>query len=288
MIKGYTNLCRASFLLTLLMVLFSCRGGNRQVVDVEELHIQDSIDSAQDTLHLIPEEPEPPKAVDELFDDFFFTFANNPAFQLQRINFPLPCTEGDETKEITRDDWHLYNHFNAQDFFSFIYERDDDMALQKDTAINRVNVECIYLQDDYVETYTFRRFKSRWILMAVRLSDIAGLPNGDFLHFYVRFASDSTFQSESIHEPLRFTITDAADEDEADAGHVTLLKRSDWFSMNDELPMPQDVLINIDYGQPSHSHLHKTLLMEGMGNGLFFKFKFGKAEDDWVLTAIEN
>lgn len=289
--KGYIHLSnsvrRASFLL-LLSVLFSCTGGNKQVVDVEELHIQDSIDSAQDTLHLMPEEPEPPKAVDELFDDFFFTFAINPTFQLRRINFPLPCEDGDEKKEITRDDWQQFNRFNSQEFFSVIFDRDADMALQKDTAINRVNVEWIYLQDDYVETYTFRRFKSKWILMAVRMSEICDLPNGNFLKFYARFVNDSAFQSESIHEPLKFTTTDAIDEDEADAETDTLLNISDWFAMKEELPIPQDALVSIDYGQPSQNHSHKILLMEGMGNGLYVTFKFRKEEGNWRLSAIEN
>ena len=258
------------------------------MVDVEELHIQDSIDSAQDTLHLVQEEPEPPKAVDELFDDFFFTFAINPTFQLRRINFPLPCTEGEARKEITRDDWQQYNRFSSQEYFSFIYERDADTDIQKDTAVNRVNVEWIYLQDDYVETYTFRRFKSKWILMSVSVSDVDALSNGSFLKFYSRFVSDSAFQAESIHQPLRYVTTDAADEEEDAAESDTLLDVSGWMAMRGELPIPQEALVNIDYGQPSQGHTHKTLLMEGMGNGLFIKFQFRREDGDWMLTAIEN
>jgi hypothetical protein len=282
------SVLRTLFILLLTLVC-SCGGGrDKQVVDVEELHAQDSIDSAQDTLHLVPETSEPPKAVDELFDDFFYTFAVNPVFQLRRINFPLPCIDGDATKEITRDDWQQYNRFNSQDYFSFIYERDEDTALQKDTAINRVNVEWIYLQDDYVETYTFRRFKSKWILMSVTVSDIDALPNGEFLRFYAHFVSDSAFQAESISEPLKFVLTDEADEDDEGTESDTLLDISGWMAMRDELPIPHEALVSVDYGQPSQNRQHKTLLMAGMGDGLFMKFQFRREDGNWMLTAIEN
>ena len=279
------------FLLLFLFipVFLSCSGGGKKIVDVEELHIQDSIDSANDTLHLVPEEPEPPKAVDELFDDFFYTFVNKPSFQLRRINFPLKCCEGDAVKEVNREDWQQFNRFSSQEFFSVIYEHDDDMQVQKDTAINRVSVEWIYLQDNYVETYTFRRFKSKWILMTMQVSDIDDLPNGDFLKFYAQFVADSAFHSQSVHQPLKLTITDDAyDDEELSDEQDTLLSVEDWMAMKEEYPIPQDALVNIDYGQPNQSHSRKTLLMEGMSNGLFIKFKFHREDGSWKLTEIEN
>jgi len=279
------------FLLLFLFipVFLSCSGGGKKIVDVEELHIQDSIDSANDTLHLVPEEPEPPKAVDELFDDFFYTFVNKPSFQLRRINFPLKCYEGDAVKEVNREDWQQFNRFSSQEFFSVIYEHDDDMQVQKDTAINRVSVEWIYLQDNYVETYTFRRFKSKWILMTMQVSDIDDLPNGDFLKFYAQFVADSTFHSQSVHQPLKLTITDDAyDGEDIPDEQDTLLSVEDWMAMKEEYPIPQDALVNIDYGQPNQSHSRKTLLMEGMSNGLFIKFKFHREDGSWKLTEIEN
>ena len=279
------------FLLLFLFipVFLSCSGGGKKIVDVEELHIQDSIDSANDTLHLVPEESEPPKAVDELFDDFFYTFVNKPSFQLRRINFPLKCYEGDAVKDVGRDDWQQFNRFSSQEFFSVIYEHDDDMQVQKDTAINRVSVEWIYLQDNYVETYTFRRFKSKWILMTMQVSDIDDLPNGDFLKFYAQFVADSAFHSQSVHQPLKLTITDDAyDDEELSDEQDTLLSVEDWMAMKEEYPIPQDALVNIDYGQPNQSHSRKTLLMEGMSNGLFIKFKFHREDGSWKLTEIEN
>ena len=272
-------------LLAVVLALLSCRG-NRPVQDVEELYIQDSIDSSEDTLHLIVEEPEPPQAVDELFDDFFFTFVINPNFQTHRINFPLQCNEGDVQREINEEDWAQFNRFSSQDFFSVIYENEDDIDVQKDTAVNRVAVEWIYLQDDYVETYTFRRFKSKWFLMSINISKIDNVPNGAFLKFYADFISDSTFQVASIRQPLRYTLTESDEEaDEASNSQLTL---SDWLSMRDELPIPHESLVNIDYGQPSHSTTHKTLFMEGVSNGLSMKFKFKKEDGDWKLTEIEN
>jgi len=272
-------------LAVVLLAFMSCMGSGKKIVDVEELHLQDSIDSANDTLHLIQDDPEPPQAVDELFDDFFYTFTSNSSFQLSRVSFPLQCYEGSVKKEITRDDWQQFNRFSTQDFYAVIYETDTDMELQKDTSINTVSVEWIYLQDNYVETYVFRRFQSKWVLKEVNISDIDDLPNGNFLKFYARFVSDSTHQVEAIKVPLKLTITDDAD---ADYQHDTLLNVSDWFDMQAEMPIPQEALVNIDYGQPNESNWHKNLLLEGFSNGLAVKFKFRKEYGEWKLFGIEN
>lgn len=272
-------------LAVVLLVLVSCLGSGKKIADVEELHMQDSIDSANDTLHLIEEDVEPPQAVDELFDDFFYTFISNSSFQLSRVSFPLQCYEGDVKKEILRSDWQQFNRFSSQDFYAVIYETDTDMELQKDTSINRVSVEWIYLEDDYVETYVFRRFDSKWLLKEVTISDIDDLPNGNFLKFYAQFASDSIRQVEAIKVPLKLTITDDADDAYQ---HDTLLNISDWFDMQAEMPIPKEALVNIDYGQPNESNWHKNLLLEGISSGLAVTFKFRKEYGEWKLFGIEN
>ena len=278
---------KANLFLSLAAVLMfcSCLGSGRKIADVEELHAQDSIDSASDTLHLIVEDPEPPQAVDELFDDFFFTFVSKPSFQLSRISFPLQCNKQEGQEEISREEWQQFSRFSTQDFFSVIYDADEDIRVQKDTSINCVSVEWIYLQDDYVEAYTFRRFQSKWIMKDINVSHISDLPNGDFLKFYAHFVSDSTAQVEAIKVPLKLTLTDDADEDYQ---HDTLLNLSDWMEMRPELPIPTQALVNIDYGQPNESNWHKNLLMEGVGNGLLIKFRFRKEYGEWKLFGIEN
>lgn len=273
-----------SFFIIASLLLTACSGGQKKP-DIEELAEMDSIDSANDTLHLVEDIVEPPKAVDELFDDFFFTFVSDARFQNQRVNFPLKCYDDDLQIDIDKDDWHQLNYFSSQEFFAVIYENEAEMELQKDTSVSRVNVECIYLDDDYAETFHFRRINSKWRLTDMAKSGVENLPNGDFLQFYSRFLADSTYQAENIVLPLRFTYTeDGGDESEPDAD----MSLNEWYEIKQELPIPHGVLLNINYGQKSHSHSDKVLLMESASSGLYMKFKFRSTNGEWKLYEIEN
>lgn len=245
----------------------------------------DSIDSANDTLHLVEDVIEPPKAVDELFDDFFFTFVSDARFQNQRVNFPLKCMEEDLQITIDKDDWQEFNNFSTQDFFAVIYEHEYEMELQKDTSVNHVNVECIYLDDENVESYHFHRVNSKWRLTNMTKSQLEDVPNGNFLQFYSRFIADSTYQADNIVLPLKFIYTeDGGDESEPD----TEMSLDEWHEAKQELPIPHGVLVNINYGQKSHAHSDKILLMESASSGLYMKFKFKSTNGEWKLYEIEN
>lgn len=244
----------------------------------------DSLESSfsGDTLHLFEEE-EIPVSVDELFDDFFFSFADDPHFQSQRINFPLACKDGDETISLSKQEWKEYNRFNTQDFYSVIYEREEDLELQKDTTIQEVGVEWIYLQENYVEKFNFRRMNGKWTLVDIVKESEESTPNGDFLKFYAGFIADSISQRESISQPLKLILTATDGEDE----QVEQLTIDQWYDLKKDLPFPKDALVNIDYGQSSISQNRKTLLMEGVSNGLQMKFKFDKRNGEWKLIEIE-
>ena len=274
-------------LLTLVaVILASCRGGKKEAQLEEEAELE-AIEETTDTIQLFEEEPEPPKAVDELFDDFFFTFASNARFQNQRIRFPLRFKDDNAEIRLTRDDWHRFNRFSTQEFYSVIYDNETDLELQKDTAINRVCVEWIYLQDGYVEKYNFRRLDGKWILYDMQKEDVADTNNGDFVEFYSQFIADSTFQSNAICTPLKLTAAPSGDAEEVDEETANQeLSLEEWFEMKADLPLPTDVIVNIDYGQVSESQTHKNLLMEGVSNDLFMTFKFDKSTGNWHLQEI--
>lgn len=254
-------------------------------MDVDELHRQDSLESAMDTLRLVDEEVEPPVAVDGLFDDFFFTFVTNPSFQMQRIHFPLPVTDGDSTKITTSDDWEKYNKFIYQEEFSVIIEDDDDVLVKNDTSVHRVAVEVINLHDAVANVYVFLKDESVWKLSNIERRELEGLHNGEFMSFFVHFMTDSTFQQKSIDEPLRIVTAKDTEEDEM---VETKHEAKEWAELRHEFPLPKKELVNIDYGQPSNNRRHKQLLVQSMTDDLFMKFKFHKYHSDWKLIEIEN
>lgn len=265
--------------------LLSCKDSKMtNAFDNENEMEEDSIEAfVGDTLHLFEEE-EPPAAVDELFDDFFYNFIDDARFQGQRIAYPLPCKEGDESEKLTKQDWAQYDHFKNQDVLSVLYEREQDYALSKDTSMQHVGVEWIQLKDDDVERFQFNRVGGKWMLTEIDKKKRGNMPNGDFLNFYAKFMADTVFQGKSLAEPLKVILTSDDGEEEPQEEFLTV---EEWFEMRHSLPLPTEEIVNVDYGQACISQNKKTLLLQGISNGMQMKFKFNKDGDDWKLMEIE-
>lgn len=278
---------KGSFLIFfLLLLLAGCKDGaltSSSEGNDDAENGQDSIELAGDSLHLF-EETVIPETVDELFDDFFFSFAVDAKFQNQRISFPVACKDGNAEMKISRQDWSQYNRFGQQAFYSVIYEREHDLELQKDTAVSDVSVEWMYLDDDYVEKFNFSRQGGKWMLKNIQKDSFSNSPNGSFLKFYASFVSDSVFQRNALTTPLRLVMMS---EDVDEGEQVEELSADEWFEMKHDLPFQKDALVNIDYGQSCISENRKTLLMQGVSNGLFIKFKFDKSGGEWKLMEVE-
>lgn len=266
-----------------ILLLASCGQGKKEAQLAEEAALDSIMNESPDTLQLF-DEVTPPSTVDELFDDFFFTFATDPRFQNQRIRFPLRFVDEDAELRLSKEDWHRYNRFEQQEFYSVIYEREQDLALQKDTAVQTVSVQWIYLTDGYVEKFNFKRIpEGQWVLFDIEKQEIKDTPNGEFVAFYSEFVADSVFQRSCLKTPLPLLVS----EPEEDGMSESVLSADDWFDMKSEMPFPKDILVNIDYGQQCSETSHKNVLMEGVSNGLFVNFKFEKNGTDWKLVGIE-
>jgi hypothetical protein len=277
--KGLVIAVAAGFLLG------SCKDKKMENVfapddDVEE----DSVEAfVGDTLHLF-EETEPPAAVDELFDDFLFNFIDDARFQGQRIVYPLPCTDGEEETSLTRQDWPDFDHFKNQELLTVIYEREHDLVLSKDTSMQSVAVEWIDLSHSMVEKFHFNRVNDKWMLTNIDKKRREDMPNGDFLNFYARFITDSVYQREALADPVKVILTSEDGEEEPQEEQVNA---DEWFEMRESIPLPEDALVNVDYGQASISQNRKILLLQGLSNGMQMKFTFTKNGDDWKLMEIE-
>jgi len=265
--------------------LLSCKDSKMtNAFDNEDEMEEDSIEAfVGDTLHLFEAE-EPPAAVDELFDDFFYNFMDDARFQGQRIAYPLPCKEGDDHEKLTKQDWSQYDHFKNQEVLTVLYEREQDYALSKDTSMQHVGVEWIQLKEDEVEKFQFNRVDGKWMLTEINKKKLDDMPNGEFLTFYAKFMADTVFQRKSLTEPVKLILTSDDGEEEPQEEY---LNADEWFEMRNSLPLPTDELINVDYGQACISQNKKTLLLQGISNGMQMKFKFTKDDDNWKLKEIE-
>ena len=267
-------------------LLMSCKDSKMtNVFDTDEEAEDDSIEAfVGDTLHLFEEAEEPPVTVDELFGDFLYDFVGDPRFQHQRIVFPLPYRQGEDMKTLSKQEWETFNNLDDADVYAVIYERAQDLELQKDTTIKSVAIESFVLKGREVVKYDFNRRNGKWMLTDLKKKRLEDMPNGDFLHFYAQFMEDSVFQRESLAPSIKVILTS---EDGEEAPEVDEIDADDWFEMARELPLPQDALVNINYGQTCLGQNRKTLLLQGMSNGMQMQFKFNKNGGTWLLKEIE-
>lgn len=276
---------RFVFVISALVVLmFSCKGGKTN--DGDSMADSDSV--AQDTLvtdtmeQLISETPMP-KAADELFDDFFFNFAANRKLQLKRIKFPLTVTNGDKTTTVEKNAWKTDHFFMRQGYYTLLFDSRRHMDVVKDTNINNVVVEKIYLRKKTVKRYVFGRENGLWMLERIDNETLQKNPNASFLSFYQRFASDTAFQVRHLAETVKFVGPDP-DDDFSDM--TGLLTPETWPAFAPELP--SQMIYNIIYGQPTNQSNTKLFVMRGIANGLEMELTFKRVGRRWVLTQLNT
>lgn len=229
------------------------------------------------------DEPQPIEA-DESFDDFIYSFASDAVLQKQRVIFPLPYYNGDHNSKIDKKFWKHDALFTKQNFYTLLFDREEDMDLVGDTSLTSVQVEWIFIKKRMVKKYYFERIKGAWMLEAINLRSIEKSEGEDFVDFFGRFAADSVFQSLRIHEPLAFVTTDPDDDFSI---LETTLDLNQWFAFKPTLPI--DKLSNINYGQKNNDiSSHKILALKGVGNGFSNILYFQRREGLWELYKFED
>lgn len=197
-----------------LVFLVSC--GNKKPKMDPFTTITEMVDSAShkaDTLQQVEvqEEPQPLEA-DELFDDFIFNYASDDALQRKRTVFPLPYYNRDTPIKIEERFWKHDYLFTKQNYYTLLFDNENDMDMVGDTTLKSVQVEWIYLKTRMVKKYYFERKEGMWMLEAINLRHIEEGEGENFVDFYTRFVTDSVYQSKHITTPLQFVTIDPDDE----------------------------------------------------------------------------
>jgi hypothetical protein len=265
------------------MMLWTVGCTDKKPVPMADSVLVDSIPDtmAMDTLEELISEQPIPKAADELFDDFFFNFASNRKFQMGRIQFPL-MGEDNKPVAVTKKEWKMERFYFPQNFYTQILDSKKDLKLSKDTSINHVAVEKIFLDEKTVKTYHFDRIEGQWMLTSVVNNEIDANGNASFLNFYQHFATDSAFQRESLNETLEFKGPDPYD-DSKDM-HETITP-DQWEDVSPG-ELPSGTLYNVVYGGKYATGQQKILLLRGISNGQELELTFKKTTDGWKLVKL--
>ena len=270
----------------LLVLMASCGGGQKKVDPFAALTEQiDSMkvlpDSIQDTTVV---EEQIPASADESFADFFYNFASDAKFQRSRVVFPFSLYKGKQVKRIQKEEWKHDPLFSREQAYTVLFDKEEDMEMEKDTSMHSVQVDWIFLTEKKIKRYYFERKRGMWMLEAINLREMEKGENEDFVEFYTRFVTDSVYQSKHIRHPLQFITIDPDDEFSI---LETTLDVDQWYAFRPV--MPADRLSNINYGQKNEDLSDtKILKVNGIGNGYSNIFYFRKRSKGWELYKYED
>lgn len=239
--------------------------------------------TAVDTMDQLISEQQMPKAADELFDDFIFNFAANRKLQMKRIVFPLKVVDGRKVSYIQKSKWKMEHFFMNQGYYTLIFDNTRQMNVVKDTSINNVVVEKVYLKRKKVKKYMFERQNGQWMLESIQTNAMYQNTNASFLAFYQRFVTDSAFQVESLNNPVVFTGPDPDDDFSTMTGEID---PGTWPAFAPELHA--DFIYNIMYGQKYTEGRQKIFVMRGIANGMEMQLTFKRIGGNWKLTKLSE
>lgn len=266
-----------------VLLMFSCTGNKTQNSEETQTDsVADTIDTvALDTLEQLLVETPTPKAMDELFDDFFFNFAANKKLQLSRIIFPLTVNKADKKESIEKKSWSNERFFMRQGYYTLLFDNDEQMELMKDTSVNQAIVEKIQLKKNLVKDYVFNRIRGAWMLREINEMPISENVNASFLTFYQKFVSDMDFQVKSINKTVKFVGPDPDDDFNTMEGIIT---PDTWEAFAPQLPAK--TIYNVIYGQMKPADNEKIFIMRGIANGLEMELRFKKVGGRWLLMKM--
>ena len=276
--KGILFVVIASVLMVLCTTA-GCTGKNNSGADTAGIDSTDT--TAADTLEQLITEQPMPKAADELFDDFIFNFAANRKLQFKRIKFPLRVVNGKSEKMVEKSQWKMEHFFMG--YYTLIFDNRRQMKIVKDTSINHVVVEKIYLKRKKVKQYIFNRINGEWNLVEVNTGAMYQNNNASFLDFYQKFATDSAFQSRHLDSPIHFSGPDPDDDFSTMTGDI---EPETWPAFAPELPA--NFIYNIIYGQQYTQSNKKILVMRGIANGMEMELTFVRKGKAWKLTRLSE
>ncbi|WP_303222455.1 DUF4348 domain-containing protein [uncultured Prevotella sp.] len=270
--------------ITIVMMMLMTTGCADKKASGADSTMTDSTDTtAADTLEQLITEQPMPKAADELFDDFIFNFAANRKLQMKRIKFPLKVVNGKTEKLLEKGQWKMEHFFMNQGYYTLIFDNRKQMKLVKDTSINNVVVEKIYLKKKKVKQYIFNRINGQWMLVEVNTGAMYQNNNASFLNFYQKFATDSTYQAHHLNSPIHFNGPDPDDDFSTMSGDIL---PETWSAFAPELP--SGFIYNIMYGQKYTQSNQKILVMRGIANGMEMELTFVRRGKKWLLTRLSE
>lgn len=268
-----------------VLVLFSCQKKNslaegpaKTTIGLDSL-TQDSVSKDDSLTQAAPI----PKAADEYFNDFIYSFTTNIKYQFSRVTFPLPCIKYGKTSYLKQSQWQFTKLHTRDAIYTVFFDKKSSLDLEKDKDIVDVKIEYFKMKQHQVRRYDFKKVAARWMLVQIEDFALRDYKDYPFIEFYQKFASDTVFQMNHVKSPLSIRVVEPDDEFEKMDG---VLDAEQWPSFRPELPVNE--FTNIDYGQSLKFRDRRIVAIEGNSNGFLSLLYFKKVHGQWLLCRFEN
>lgn len=277
----------------LLLMVVSCGGQQKSSDSLSDRQGMELTETDSDTIPaeilsdtLIVVDEVVPVTADASFIDFLYYFTTDKDFQHSRIQFPVSFYNDTTVLRLTADEWTFDPMFDNDQLYTVIFDREEDFELENGASSTSVQIDRIYLNDFHIKRYYFELKNEHWYLEAVNKEKMSRTQDTgeNFYDFYIKFASDSLFQSERLSKPLLFSTVDPEDEFSV---LETTLEEGQWFAFRP--PMPANVITNIRYGQQDTEKSNtKIVEFKGLGNGFSNTLYFRRINKKWKLFKFED
>lgn len=265
-----------------LWMLPGCMNRTSETTDADSLRVDTLATDTVDSLSKMVDEMPIPASADELFDDFFFTYAASRKVQNSRTLFPLKVMEYGKTSVIEKQQWKVEHFFMKQGYYTLIFNGMRQLNSMKDTTVNNVIVERINMVKSVVKQWHFLRSNGQWKLTDIKVMPLKEHADAAFLSFYQKFSSNAEFQQASLAETVTFTGPDPEDDFSTMTGEIL---PEQWPMFAPQLPT--GTIYNIVYGvQEKTSSSIRYFLIRGIANGLQTDLTFMKTNGKWKLTQV--
>lgn len=227
-------------------------------------------------------ELEEESATDELFEEFLYNFVSEDKFQLRRIKFPLKVNtvSGDST-HILKKNWKHNDSFANEDYYSVIFDKEDDIDLVADSALNEITIKLADNDISLLKSYVFSKTKKIWKLNGIleedRKSDL-----DSFEDFLFKFVTDTVFQTERLKSHIIYVHTDPDNDFEILEEKIN---HEQWNVVRPQYCSQK--LAYIDYSNGS-KYDKKVVIIKGLANGYSTILFFKKEKGRWVLYKYEE
>ncbi len=274
------------FCLILLLLVLSCdhKAVQPKAAEMVAESSRDSLVSVtSDTADAVGPVTNIPKAADEYFSDFIYSFTTNKAYQMSRIAFPLPCVRNGKTTYLQKRQW-LFSRFHMKySVYTLFFDRKASLYLEKSKHVSDVKLEYFNIHEEEVRTYYFNKSDDQWKMVRIEDMPLSKYKDCAFIEFYQQFATDSAFQLEHVKPMLSILMENPEDEFEKIDG---VIDAEQWPSFCPELPA--DVFTNVDYGQSKRLDNRRVVVLEGTSNGYMSLLFFVEENGEWMLERFEN